>query len=186
MSKRRARNALILLLLAVGLLLGACAPSVDGEKKTWDRNNKEAAALAAAYPSFKAAIDGQQTAAQKSWEAAGKAGSDEEKAKGMKGANETLGKLVGRLNEVKYKGEGLEKTIEKLGTLKLPKADSTGRSEAMTKAREALAEVGKAMSEARPTDEATAMAVLEPIISKLISANGAAQRALKKYTKGKK
>ncbi len=172
--------------LALAALVTACGPSVDGEKKTWERTNKNAGELAATYPTFKTVLEAQQKSAKTAWDAAAKASGDEEKAKAMKAANEGLGKLVNRVGEVKSKSESVQSTITKLGKLKLPKDQSKKRSEAMEKARTALAEVDKAMSEAKPADEAAAMAALEPIISKLISAKSEASRTLKKYSKKKK
>ncbi len=186
MSKRSIFAPLVALVLSLAVALSACGPSVDGEKKDWERSNTNVTTLTSEFPTFKAALETQQATAKKAWVAAATAKGDEEKAKQMKAANETIGKLTNRVGEVKSKRAGLESTITKLGKLKLGKEESKKRSEAMEKAREAVTEVNAAMAAAAPTDEATAMEALEPIISKLISADGAASRALSKYKKGKK
>ncbi len=186
MSHSRTVIPYVALPLTLALVLGACGPSVDGEKKTWERTNANVKTLSADYPTFKTVMEAQQKTATAAWTAAGKAGGDEEKAKAMKAANESLSKLVNRVGEVKSKTEGVESTIAKLGKLKLPKDKSKKRSAAMAKARQALTDVSKAMAEAAPTDEASAMAALDPIISKLISAKGAASSTLSKYGKKKR
>ena len=177
MKSMKTLTALVPFIAALFLL--ACGPSNEGEPKTWDKNQKKVAELSAEYPNFKTALAAEEAKAKTAMEAAKKEGNEEAKATKMKAANEIVGKLVSRISEVKYKIEGLEKTIGKLGKLKLAGVQADARKANMASARAAVNKAKEAFSKATPADGAAAMAALKPIVGDLISAQATAKRKLK-------
>jgi hypothetical protein len=172
--------------LMAALFLLACGPSTEGETRSWERNKKQAAELSATYPTFKTALAAEEKKAKEAWDAAGKEGDEKIRATKMKAANEVVGSLVNRVNEVKYKIEGIEKTIGKLGKLKLSGVRADARKANMTSARAAIDKAKAAMAAANPANGGAAMVLLKPIIGDLISAQGTANRKLKALSPQKK
>ena len=177
-------NRILQLLMAAFVLpalvfVAGCSPTTEGESKTWTKKNAAATEHAEKWTGFKTVIDAQVTAAKAVWKEAEGISDKEAKAAKMKEANELLGKLVGRLDEVKYKSEAIEKTIEKLNRLKLTKSKDKTRSGKTDDAHTALNKVDEAMKAATPADMAAAEAILKEQISTLIKAQGAIDRAYK-------
>lgn len=177
---RRTLLVLLTVTTAVALLSPAgCKPTTKGETQTFSRHKEAVAEYSGRWPGFKSVLQASLKKATEEMEAAKKVSGDEKMAAAMKEANETIAKLTNRLGEVKYKSEGVEKTITKLNKLRLKKSKSKDRKKAVKKARKSLTEVDEAMKAAKPGTETEAMAALKPLISKLISASGAADRARK-------
>jgi len=177
---RRTLLALLTVSTAVALLSTAgCKPTTKGETQKFSRHKEAVAEYSGRWPGFKSVLQASLKKATKEMEEAKEVSGDEKKAEAMKEANETISKLTNRLGEVKYKSEGVEKLITKLNKLRLKKSKSKDRKKAVKRARKSLKEVDEAMKTAKPGTESEAMAVLKPLISKLISARGAANRAHK-------
>ena len=184
--KRLATILMVAFVLPALFLVTGCSPTTEGESKTWTRKNETAKEYATTWPGFKTVIDAQVTAAGAVWKEAEGISDKEAKAAKMKEANELLGKLVGRLGEVKYKSEGIEKTIDKMNKLKLNKTKDKTRSNKTDDAHKVLNKVNETMKAAAPADLDAAVAILKEQISDLISGQGAADRGYKALGGGKR
>ena len=161
-------------------LLGAtgCGPSTKNEEQYWTVHQAEVAEYGGRWPGFKTLLAARLEKARPAWEAALTVGGDKEKAQKMHEANALLADgLLTRLGEVKYKSKGIDGTVEKINSLKLPMSRAGERREAVVSAQRSLDEVERAMVGARPANETEALKLLEEQISKLITDGGAADRA---------
>ena len=175
MSKKPLRA----LALALGLFaIAACAPRAENEAQYWENHNKAVAEYSTKWPGFGAPLSAQQAKAKPVWDEAAKLGDAKAKAEKMKQANEILGKLVGKLDEVKEKSKGVEGTAKKMAELKLTKDKDGDRSKAIEAAHKLVGEVDAAMAAAKPSTEEEAIKVADEQISRLISGAGDADRAL--------
>lgn len=188
----RTRRTLFALLtfatIVAGLSAVGCKPTAEGEAKAFTRYKTSAAEYSSRWPGFKSVVDATLNEATTKMDAAKKVSGDEKKGAAMKAANEPLKALTGKLGEVKYKSEALQKQVTKLNKLKLSKSKHKERKRGVKRANEALGEVNTAMGAAKPADAASAMTLLKEQVSKLISAKGAADRLYRKLggTKSKK
>ena len=157
-----------------------CKPTAEGEAKAFARYKTSAAEYSAKWPGFKSVVDATLSAATTKMEAAKKVSGEEKKGAAMKAANEPLKNLTGKLGEVKYKSEALEKVVTKLNKLRLGKSKHKERKRGVKRANDTLREVTEAMSAAKPADLAAAMTILKEQVSKLISAKGSADRLHRK------
>ena len=164
-------------LLMLGLAM-ACSPSAKNESQYWENNKKSVAEFSAKYPGFKTVLDADLKKATGVWDEAAGVADEEAKAKKMQEANKIVGELVGKLNEVKFKSEGIKSTIKKMDALKLDKAKDKDRKKAVKKAEKSIEKVDEALKEAKPADKAEALKILNKQISELISSAGDADRAL--------
>lgn len=172
-------------------LLMACSPSSKNETQYWENHKKAAEEYKTSYPGMATLIDENIKAATAVMDEAAKLTDEKQKAEKMKAGNEIAQGFVGKITEVKTKREGLEKTITKLADLKLPKEQSNKRKDAMKEAQTVVDEVNTALIEAKPENKEAAETLLKDQVSKLISAQGAADRAYnslkpKKEKKSKK
>lgn len=171
-------------------LLVACSPSAKNELQYWENNKKAAAEFNTSYPAFKTYIDENLKAATPIAEAAIKLKDEKKKAAELQKANKTIKDgAIGHLNKIKSKKESLNKTIDKLAKLKLTKDKSKKRKKGMNAASEAIANVDKALNEAKPENKEGAMTLLKAQVDALISAQNSADsvyRSVKPKKKKKK
>jgi|GEM_PF-997729 len=165
--------SLVLVLAMVG-----CSANAQNEVKHWENNQKSAAEFKAAWPGFAVVIDGRVAAARTAFDAATREADETKKGEQMKAANAIAGEIISPLNEIKYKSESVQKTVDKIAALKVDKGDVGRRNDAMTAAQNELGKVSAAIAAARPATVADAVAVLKSQVSALIAAKGAADRAL--------
>lgn len=158
-------------------LLMACSPSAKNEGQYWENHKKNAEEFKTSYPGFATLIDENIKEATAVMDEANKLTDEKQKAEKMKAGNEIAQGFVGRITEVKTKRDSLDKTITKLAELKLPKEKANKRKDAMNDAQTAIDEVNTAMAEAKPENKEAALTTLKDQVSKLISAQGAADRA---------
>jgi len=169
--------------LLLALAIAACAPNAKNEQQYWDNHAKDAKEYSSKWPGFTTVLNARQAKAKPLWDSAIALSDDKAKAAKMKEANEVIGSMTSKLGEVKYKSESIEKTIEKLNGLKLPKDKDKKRNEAVSSAHAELDAVDAAMRAAKPATDEEALKVVDAQVSKLISAGGDADRA---YTALKK
>lgn len=162
---------------ALSAFVVGCKPSAKNEEQYWNNHQRDSVEYSTRWPGFKQVLETQKAKAQPIWEEASKVSDEKAKAEKMKEANAVFGKLVKRMGEVKYKIEGVEKTIAKLNQLKLTKAQDSRRQDAVTAAYARLDEVNDALAAVAPASYEEAEQVLEPQISALISAQGSIDRA---------
>lgn len=161
----------------------ACAPSTEGETKSYERNKIELTELGAKWPGFKTVADAKVAAVDPVWQEAMKVGDEEKKAAAMKAANGQFDPLLNKMQQVKTKSEGLDDTMGKLRRIKLDKAKSSQRNDTLENAQEVLDEVEAKMQAGTPEDEAAAVAICDEQISSLISTAGTVDRMHDKYKK---
>lgn len=170
-------------------ILMACSPSSKNEQQYWTNHQTNAAEYKTAYPGFVTVIDANMANASKFMTEAKALKDEEAKAKKMEEGNAVAAVVVGKLTEIKYKIEGLDKVATKLGDLKLPKSKANTRRDAMTRASESATKVRTTLAEAKPANEEEAKTLLDEQVSFLISEQGAADRvysSLKPKKKKKK
>ncbi|HEU4410108.1 MAG TPA: AAA family ATPase [Polyangiaceae bacterium] len=172
--------------MALALALAACAPRAQNEQQYWDNHSKDMVELSSKYPGFKPLLAARQAKAKPQWDAAVAVADEKQKAEQMKAANGVFWDGVpSRLQEASLKLDGLEGAPNKLLALKLPKSKESERMGAVSKAQASAQEIRRALAGARPAAEADALKVLDDQISKLISAQGDADRALAALKKAK-
>ncbi len=169
----------VALLCLASFLASGCKPSMKNEIQYWDNAKKDLAEAIAEYPAFKDLLNAKMAEAQKLWDAAEKATGEDEKAKQMKAANEKLNELLGQFTQIKTKIKGIEDAISKLNAKKLTKVEDITRMKAISAARKAIAEVKDLLAKAKPEAEEDAKKITGDAISKLISAQGDIDRAIK-------
>ena len=169
------------LMMFLALLFVACSPTAKNEGQYWENHQKNAQEFKTTYPGLSPLIDENIKAAKAVMDEAEKLTDEKQKAEKMKEGNTIALGFVGKISEVKSKREGLEKTITKLAELKLPKEQANKRQEAMSAAQKTVDEVNTAMTEAKPESKDAALSLFKDQVSKLISAQGDADRALKSF-----
>jgi hypothetical protein len=167
-----------LAVVVTSIALVGCSPSTKNESQYWENHKQSVKEYGTKWPGFKGVLDERMKKAEPIWDAAQKLSDDKAKAQKMQEANETLKGLVGKLDEVKYKSEGIVGTVGKINGLKLPKSQASDRRDAVDAANKVLSGVESAMQAAAPKTDQEAIAILDEQISKLISGQGAADRAL--------
>ena len=110
----------VLVVVGVGLLLGttSCKKTLEGETRSWERNNLRAQELSALYPGFAPAIRAQQAKAQAEMDLAKGISNKEEAARKMAECNSMLGGgFIAGLGGVESKVRGVrEKTLNASAT----------------------------------------------------------------------
>jgi len=104
-------------LLLAGLLLFiyACGPSVEGEKKAWEKTQSTVTQLKSQYPAYAQLIDAKYKLAQKAWEDAKSISDEDKKADKMAEANNYIRKgAVGTLNSLKSNLDNLHRQKDAL------------------------------------------------------------------------
>jgi hypothetical protein len=176
-----------LLLMLVFVLHAGCSPTSEGENETFAKNKKKVAEYSAKWPGFKDVLAARLKKAESEWPKAKKKSGEEAKAEKMKSVNAIVGKLVGKLDNIKHTSALLERLVKRIKKLKLPKSKSSERKRVTAEARDALDAVEFAMSNAAPADHAEAMALLKEQSSLLWKASGRAEKAQRKLeASGKK
>ncbi len=123
------------------------------------------------------------TDAKAIWTEAEKQANEEEKAQKMKEANEKLNELLNQFTQIKYKSEGILKSIDKIDDKKLNSKKDKIRDDAIEEGQKALALVKEKMGAAAPTNEQEATAVTKECIDALISAQSTLDKAIKAIKK---
>ncbi len=171
---------------ALALALAACAPRAQNEQQYWDNHNKDMVELSTKYPGFKPLLAARQAKAKPQWAAAVAVADEKQKAEQMKAANGVFWDGVpSRLQEAGYKLASLEEAPGKLLALKLPKSKEPERTGAVSRAQASAGDARRALATARPAAEGDAMKLLDEQVSKLISAQGDADRVLAALKKAK-
>jgi hypothetical protein len=160
-------------------IFAGCKPSAKGEMDKWEVNKKDLLESATNWPSFKAILDKKMADAQKLWDEALKLTDEAAKSQKMKEANDFLNDLLNQFTQIKYKVKGIEDSISKFNSKKLTKVEDLTRQKAVSSARNVLVEVQKMLSTAKVKAEDEAKTITQDIISKLISAQGDIDRAIK-------
>lgn len=173
--------AALALTLGLAVQLG-CKPTTQRETQRWERNQIAVTELGERWPGFKAVLDAKQAEAQGAWEAASQVSDEEAKAQAMDAANDQFNPLLGKLEQVESKSQGVRDLITKVNRLKLSqKKTKARRSDLIDMAETALAEIDQAMRDAEPADEAAAVALAEAQISRLIGVNSKLKSFFDKY-----
>jgi hypothetical protein len=160
-----------------------CKPNSKNEIQYWENNKKDFAEATTKYPNFKAVLEVKMKEAEALWEEAGKLTNEEQKAAKMKEANSKINELLNQFTQIKYKSEGILKSIDKIDDKKLSGSKAKSRNSAIDSGRKALAEVNTKMNTAVVNNEEEAKGVTKEVISILISAQGTLDRAIKEIKK---
>jgi DNA repair exonuclease SbcCD ATPase subunit len=172
-----------ILFLIFAFVFGNCKPNSKSQIQQWESNQKEFAEATTTYPNFKALLDAKMNNAKAIWGEAEKLTNEEEKVQKMKEANEKLNELLNQFTQIKYKLEGILKSIDKIDDKKLNSKKDKIRDDAIEEGQKAIALVKEKMSAAAPTNDEEAVAVTKECISILISAQGTLDRAIKAIKK---
>ncbi len=173
---KRYTSVLSAVVLAIGLSVGACSKSVEGETKKWATYSTRVTELAAQYPGFKGAIEARKQAAQKLHDAADKLEGDD-KIQKLAEANTAL--MAGFVDEL----DDLDDKVKKLREARVEAAakagDTTklGAKVAAEDAQKTLDRVDAALKSGA-ADEAAAAAVLKKIESDIDTAQSAIDKVL--------
>ena len=174
---KRSSVVIALVCLAAFVATG-CKPSAKNEIQYWENAKKDFAEAVSSYPAFKDVLAAKMTEAQKLWDDAQKA-TGEEQAKQMKAANEKLNELLNQFTQIKHKSKGVQDAIDTLNAKKLTVSEDATRKKAVAAARKALGEVTDMLANAKVAAEDEAKKITGEAISKLISAQGDIDRAIK-------
>lgn len=175
-AMKRLTSVLSAVVLAIGLSVGACSKSVEGETKKWTTYSTRVTELSALYPGFKGALEARKQAAQKLHDAAGTLEGDAKISK-LSEANKAL--MAGFVDDL----DDIEAKIKRLREARVEAAakagDTTqlGAKVAAEDAQRALDRVDEALK-AGAADEAAAAAVLKKIGADLDTAQAALDKVL--------
>jgi len=167
------------IIFTVTVIMAGCKPSAQNETKYWENNKKDLAEAVVNYPAFKDVLEKKMAEAQKIWDEAGKLTSEDPKAAKMKEANEKINELLNQFTQIKYKSQGIEDAIKKLNAKLLTPVQNITRKSAVSSARKALDDVGSMLASAKVTGDDDTKKITGEAISRLISARGAIDRAIK-------
>ena len=172
-------------LLVCGLLASAigCTKDPAREGENWSRLKANAAEYTTAWPKFKTIVDARLTEGEKALEATKSIADKAKQGEAMSEAIDAYGKIVNKLGEVKFKSQGIDDLIAKLNKIKLPKDKSKRRNQVVSEAREKMLAVTTKLEQAVPTNEAEALAAIDPAIGELISIRGSVDRAISSFKK---
>lgn len=151
------------ILVAFLFLVNACAPNVEGETKSWDKNVKAMTAAKADYPSFSDAIDQKLTEAKGIWEEAKGISEEDAKAEKMRTANNLLSSgCVGNLVSMKSKIKTVETSLDKVQSLQKGKEGESKRY-----AKDAIEDAEKAITMAKNSVKGNSCEDVERAFKKL-------------------
>lgn len=173
---KRYTKVLSAVMLAIGLSIGACSKSVEGETKKWAAYSTRVTELAAQYPGFKAAIEARKQSAQKIHDAAdGLEGDD--KIKKLSEANTSL--MGGFVHEL----DDLDDKIKRLREARVEAAAQAGDTTKMgvkvaaEDAQKTLDRIDGVLKSGA-ADEAAAAAVMKKIAADIDTAQSALDKVL--------
>ncbi len=152
------------------ITFSGCKPTAKNEVKYWENNKKEFAEAVALYPSFKGVLSAKMEEAKKIWSEAEKISNEENKAKKMKEANEKIDEVLNQFTQIKYKIQGIERSIGDLNGKKLKPSVHRKRLEITGKAKAVIQEAGNKLRNATFTGEEEALKVTKDVIGSLITA----------------
>ena len=166
-----------LVILAVTLL--GCGPGTQKEHRYWEEHKEQAASHLARWPGFGAVLQGVIKRVEPTWLNAQLMTDEAARTKKMKAVNKAVGRLAGPLSEVAHKIESVRATVRELQALDVDKATADFQTRGVKMARKALTEIDQVLSTAKPDNELTAVAGLEPVIARLIATLSALERVHK-------
>jgi len=171
-------KALVVVVLAAGLLSVGCKRTVEGEDQAWTANLKRVQELAAQYPGFAGALHEQQTRAEAAMTQA-RAGSDKEQAaKQMGAANAMLsGGFVSTLGRLDSRTRALRQKLIDATTATEHASDQAGAKVATDDAQRILRNVDDTLKTGA-TDPTAAEAVLRRVDGDLTSASSNLDRVI--------
>ena len=161
----RARSFVSGLVLVSCLL--ACKPTVDGELREWTSNVEATREFESRWPGFTPVLQSTRAEAETLMQAADGITSDDARAEVMDAANKVLGPLVGRLRSAAAKLDELDAAARRLDRLRIEEQDQRKVQDAKDAAAQIHAEVGKALADAAPANQAAALRVLDEQITRL-------------------
>ena len=165
------------------ILILNCKPNTKNEQQYWTVHQKEYSDTISQYPNFKNLLDAKMIEAKKIWAESEKITNEEEKAAKMKEANEKIDELLNPFSQIKYKKEGILKSIDKIDDKRLNASKDKIRDEAIETGRKTISEITSKLNTASPANEEDLKSITKECISSLISAQGALDRAEKAIKK---
>ena len=164
--------------LAICVLLTGCGPGTSKEHRYWEAHKEAATSHGVRWPGFSPVLEELMQRIEPVWvEALAMTDTTAQTAR-MKEINKAVGRLVGRLEEVSHKIDGVKSAVMELRAVKADHERARLRDGAVKAARRALEEVEAVMSTAKPNSEVAALTALEPVISRLIGVQSHLERAL--------
>lgn len=129
--------------------IAACGPSLDSEKKSWERNLKKADKLKKEYPAYADLVSQKTKKAQEIYKQAEGITNEDEKVKKMVQANDLLEKgAIGALTGMRSKISSLKSLRDKVMGLTNLEATEESRVEAALKdAKKAIKKANKVLEE---------------------------------------
>ncbi|MCB1141899.1 MAG: hypothetical protein H7A24_05390 [Leptospiraceae bacterium] len=173
---------LFLLVTTIGFVFN-CKPSSKNELQYWENNKKELAEASAKYPNFKGIFDAKLKLAEAIWAESDAISDEEKKAEKMKEANEKLNEILNPFTQIKYKIDGIEKSIDKIDDKKLKTADDRVRDNAIADARNTISSINSKLINSTAATEEEVLALTKDAISELISAKNKIDKVVKALKK---
>ena len=171
-------KALLVVVLAAGMLSAACKRTVEGEDQAWTANVKRVQELAAQYPGFAGALHEQQKRAEDAMTAARATSDKEQAAKQMGAANGMLNEgFVYTLGQLDSRTRALRQKLVDTTTATEHGSDQAGAKVATDDAQRILKNVDDALKTGAP-DAASATAVLRKIDGDVSSASSNLDRVI--------
>lgn len=171
-------RSLLALLATVMFLLGGCSKTVEGEQESWATNVKQVSALQATYPGFEPALKARMAEAEAVHaEAEGLSG--DAKIEKLSAANSALTRgYVGKLKRIDADMKALREKRVKAAAKASDASSRLGAKVAAEDAQKALDRTEAALKRGA-SDEASANAVVDRIVSDLSTATKAVDEVLK-------
>ena len=171
-------KALLVVVLAAGMLSAACKRTVEGEDQAWTANVKRVQELAAQYPGFAGALHEQQKRAEDAMTAARAVSDKEQAAKQMGAANGMLNEgFVYTLGQLDPRSRALRQKLVDATTASEHGSDQAGAKIATDDAQRILRNVDDTLKTGAP-DAAGATAVLRKVDGDLSSASSNLDRVI--------
>jgi rubrerythrin len=171
-------KAVLVVLLAAGMLSAACKRTVEGEDQAWTANLKHEQELAAQYPSFAGALHEQQKRAEDAMTQARAVSDKEQAAKQMAAANAMLNQgFANTLSQIDPRTRALRQKLVDATTATEHGSDQAAAKVATDDAQRILRNVDDALKTGAP-DSASATAVLSKVDGDLRSASSNLDRVI--------
>jgi len=162
-----------LLIISIVLIAISCGPSIENEKKNWDKNLQEIEKLKTDYPGFATMLDESLQKAKTVWKESENISDQKEKASKISDANEILEKnCIGNLRELKSKLSVIDSKIEEVKKLRSGEKGEEKRyaEDAITDAESAISFTEGMLNDAKNGNSDSPCEKIEKSYKKLDSA----------------
>jgi len=177
----------LLFIAIIMIVVYSCAPSVEGETKSWDSNVQQLKKMQTDYPAYADMISLKMTEAEKIYKSAEGISDEEAKAEKMREANNILSTgCVGNLKNMLYKIDDVDKKKSELRKAANTKSDMKYAESVIDDAKDAVKKAEKVLNKKAENLEANPCIKIERAYKKLETAYSDMSSAISSFKTAEK